>query len=128
LRRVDNSTYLQDPTIAATGETGIKAAAAIKCFTPTGERGATPLQMEEALLVFGIDNAGTPDGPTTCKGNQVSEQNEDMSTERDDIQTPNSEKQSSKPWLQSRWPSPPISRFKAFLLPPAAMGAVPYSF
>jgi hypothetical protein len=31
--------------------------------------------MGEALFVFGIDNAGTPEGPAACEGNRVSEQN-----------------------------------------------------
>ena len=46
-----------------------------------------------------------------------------------DIQRPHSEVQSNNPKLQSRRPSPtPISRFKTFLFPPAAIGAVTYDF
>ena len=37
-----------------------------------------------------------------------------------DIQRRRSSVQLNRPWLQSRWPSSPTSRFKAFLFPPAA--------
>ena len=45
-----------------------------------------------------------------------------------DIQRPHSAVQSNKPKLQSRRPSAPTSRFKAFLFPPVAIGAVAYIF
>jgi len=57
-------TNLQDPTQPTTqGQNGIDATAAINWMTPTGERSTSSLQMLEALLAFGIDDAGTTEGP-----------------------------------------------------------------
>ena len=83
--------------------------------------------MLEAPFGFAIDYAGTPGGPAACQGNRVSQHTESL-TKLVDIQRPHAEVQSNKPKLQSRWPSGPTSRFKVFLFPPAAIGAVAYIF
>jgi len=53
---------LQDPSIADDDQGAINATFSIKSFTSTGERSAAILQMLEALFVFRVDYAGTPDG------------------------------------------------------------------
>jgi hypothetical protein len=82
----------------------------------------------KALFVLGIDHAGTNSRAATFAEKAVQPDHTEVLTKLVNIQRPHSSVQSNKPWLQSRWPSAPNGRFKTFLLPPAAIGAVFYIF
>ena len=67
MRPAAYSTYLQDPSIAGDDQGAVNATIGIITFTSTRERVASGLKMSEALLVLGVDHAGTPDGTATCQ-------------------------------------------------------------